>query len=306
MNILLDEGLPILVNQIILPHTATNFSLYQRVKSLSLSGTDKQRFESAQGSFSKLFIYLHSSPIQIRHQLPHRVDKDRRHHTQLQFNASILELQCLQEAAKLSGPHWGPRLDHWLCHRVVSYAAQVAEPGRTGASTNESRLEVHWELLVHLAQLILPQIGKYAMKHLINKLADPRRPIPLRLNIPNEDTITSALACIHECFKCSDEFAKACHKDGGSERMIFTTRNASSFTPKIAKYACHVSRSLLLRPAVYSTLFSRFSQGLAVEVETQEPPWPVQKGRLQRVRLHVDRLADGHQIAEPEPNQHAA
>ncbi len=102
---ILDEGLPILVNQIIVPYTATNFSLYQRMNSLSLNGTGKQRFEAAQDSFSKLFIYLHSRPLQIRHQLPHRVDQHHRHHTQLQFNASILELRCAQEAARLSGPH---------------------------------------------------------------------------------------------------------------------------------------------------------------------------------------------------------
>jgi hypothetical protein len=85
-------------------------------------------------------------------------------------------------------------------------------------------------------------IGKYAMKHLISKLPDPKKPIPLRLNILNEDTITAALACINECVKCSDEFAKSCYNEGGATRMIFITRNGQSFPPKIVKYACHVSQ----------------------------------------------------------------
>ena len=50
-------------------------------------------------------------------------------------------------------------------------------------------------------------IGKYAMKDLVSKLPDPKKPI-LRLSILNEDTITASLACINECIKTNDDFVK--------------------------------------------------------------------------------------------------
>jgi hypothetical protein len=50
-------------------------------------------------------------------------------------------------------------------------------------------------------------IGKYAMKDLVSKLPDPKKPIA-RLSILNEDTITASLACINECIKANDDFVK--------------------------------------------------------------------------------------------------
>jgi hypothetical protein len=50
-------------------------------------------------------------------------------------------------------------------------------------------------------------IGKYAMKDLVSKLPDPKKPIT-RLTILNEDTITASLACINECIKSNDDFVK--------------------------------------------------------------------------------------------------
>ncbi len=84
-------------------------------------------------------------------------------------------------------------------------------------------------------------IGKYAMKDLVYKLPDPNRPMPIRLSVLNEDTITAALACINECIKSSDEFVKSCYNEGGVKRMVFITRNGQHFPIKIVKYAAHVS-----------------------------------------------------------------
>ncbi len=83
-------------------------------------------------------------------------------------------------------------------------------------------------------------IGKYAMKDLVAKLPDPQRPMPVRLSVLNEDTITAALACINECIKSSDEFVKSCYNEGGVKRMVFITRNGQHFPIKIVKYAAHV------------------------------------------------------------------
>ncbi len=87
-------------------------------------------------------------------------------------------------------------------------------------------------------------IGKYAMKDLVAKLPDPQRPIPPRLSVLNEDTITAVLACINECIKCNDEFVKSCYSEGGVKRMMFITRNAQYFPIKIVKYAAHVLASM--------------------------------------------------------------
>lgn len=84
-------------------------------------------------------------------------------------------------------------------------------------------------------------IGKYAMKDLVAKLPDPQRPLPIRLTVLNEDTITAALACINECIKSSDEFVKSCYNEGGVKRMVFITRNGQHFPIKIVKYAAHVN-----------------------------------------------------------------
>ena len=90
-------------------------------------------------------------------------------------------------------------------------------------------------------------IGKYAMKDLVYKLPDPQRPMPMRLSVLNEDTITAALACINECIKSSDEFVKSCYNEGGVKRMVYITRNGQHFPIKIVKYAAHVSLNRLLK-----------------------------------------------------------
>lgn len=50
-------------------------------------------------------------------------------------------------------------------------------------------------------------IGKYAMKDLVSKLPDPKKPIS-RVSVLSEDTITASLACINECIKANDDFVK--------------------------------------------------------------------------------------------------
>lgn len=87
-------------------------------------------------------------------------------------------------------------------------------------------------------------IGKYAMKDLVAKLPDPAKPMPVRLSVLNEDTITAALACINECIKSSDEFVKSCYNEGGVKRMVYITRNEPHFPIKIVKYAAHVLASM--------------------------------------------------------------
>ena len=87
-------------------------------------------------------------------------------------------------------------------------------------------------------------IGKYAMKDLVAKLPDPARPVPMRLSVLHEDTITAVLACINECIKCNDDFVKSCYAEGGVKRMMFITRNAQYFPIKIVKYAAHVLASM--------------------------------------------------------------
>lgn len=87
-------------------------------------------------------------------------------------------------------------------------------------------------------------IGKYAMRDLVAKLPDPARPLPMRLSVLQEDTITAALACINECIKSSDEYVKSCYNEGGVKRMMFITRNAGHFQIKIVKYAAHVLASM--------------------------------------------------------------
>ncbi len=87
-------------------------------------------------------------------------------------------------------------------------------------------------------------IGKYAMKDLVCKLPDPQRPMPMKLSVLNEDTITAALACINECIRSSDEFVKSCYYEGGVKRMVYITRNGGHFPIKIVKYAAHVLASM--------------------------------------------------------------
>ncbi|RNA27387.1 catenin delta-2 [Brachionus plicatilis] len=87
-------------------------------------------------------------------------------------------------------------------------------------------------------------IGKYAMKDLVAKLPDPHRPLPFRLSVLNEDTITASLACINECIKSNDDFVKSCYHEGGVKRMIYITRNGQHFPIKIVKYAAHVLASM--------------------------------------------------------------
>lgn len=123
-------------------------------------------------------------------------------------------------------------------------------------------------------------IGKYAMKDLVAKLPDPSRPLPMRLSVLNEDTITAALACINECIKSSGEFVKSCYNEGGVKRMVFITRNGQHFPIKIVKYAAHVLTTmwkhkhlheLLKRDGYKETDFTSVAKQMGLKSQSSSP-----------------------------------
>jgi hypothetical protein len=151
-------------------------------------------------------------------------------------------------------------------------------------------------------------IGKYAMKDLVAKLPDPQKPLPLKLSVLNEDTITAALACINECIKSSDDFVKSCYNEGGVKRMVYITRNGHHFPIKIVKYAAHVLASmwkhknlheLLKKDGYKETDFTSVAKQMGLKSQSSSPA-----NTLHRPRGDVNVKPSHHALVSKSKTEH--